>query len=175
MARDDPETLYCRFVDRIINQRRLDHLDQFLARDVVEHAPARTIGIDAARQTLAGWLAAFPDLHLVIEDLVADGDRLMARLTATGTHRGPLVGLAGAGVPARPSGRVGFPSHGDAGVALGVLAPTGRRVRVPLFEAWRVPDGRCVERWLHLDGCALLHQLGLPAYRRSPLQPERRG
>jgi predicted ester cyclase len=145
MTSDDIETLYCRFIDGVVNHQRLDQLDQFLADTVIEHAPGRTVGIEAARQALAGWLAAFPDLHLVIEDLVANGDRLMARLTATGTHRGSLAGLA----------------------------PTGRRVRVPVFEAWRVPDGRCVERWLHLDTCALLQQLGLPAHRRSPPPPDR--
>jgi predicted ester cyclase len=156
----DLDTLYCRFIDSVVNHRRLDHLDQFLAADVVEHAPARRVGLAAARQGLADWLTAFPDLHLVIEDLVTGGDRLMAQLTATGTHRGPLAGLAG--------------SHGDAGVATATLALTGRRVRVPVFEAWRVPDGRCVERWLHLDTWALLQQLGRP-HSRSPLQPGRRG
>src|SRR5438552_10736436 len=134
MAMDDLATLYCRFIDSVVNHRRLDDFDQFLAAEVVEHAPARTVGLAAARQTLADWLAAFPDLHLTIEDLVVDGDHLMARLTATGTHRGSLADLA----------------------------PTGKRVSVPVFEVWSVPDGRCVERWLHLDTCRLLRQLGLP-------------
>ena len=148
MVRGNLDTLYCRFIDTVINHRRLDHLDQFLADDVLEHAPGRAVGIDTVRQTLADWLAAFPDLHLVIEDLVTDGDRLIARLTATGTHHGPLASLLG--------------SHGDLEVAMGTLAPTGRRVRLPVYEAWSVPDGRCVERWLQLDRCARLQQLGLP-------------
>ena len=152
MTTHDPATLYCRFIDSVVNHRRLDHLDQFLAGDVVEHAPARTAGLEAAQQALATWLGAFPDLHLVIEDLVVDGDHLMARLTATGTHRGSLADLA----------------------------PTGKRVSVPVFEAWSVPGGRCVERWLHLDTCQLLRQLGLPldgaaGWQRPPPQPERCG
>ena len=74
MAIHDPATLYCRSIDSVVNRRHVDHLDQFLAIDVVEHAAAATtVGIDAARQTLAAWLAAFPDLHLVIEDLVVEG------------------------------------------------------------------------------------------------------
>ena len=158
----DPAMLYCRFIQSVVNHRRLDRLDQFLAADVVEHAPARSVGLQAAQQTLAGWLAAFPDLHLVIEDLVVDGDHLMARLTATGTHQGPLPGLVGGGAPAQPEGRPDVPASADPEVALGALAPTGKRVRVPDFEAWSVPDGRCVERWLQLDGCQLLRQLGLP-------------
>jgi predicted ester cyclase len=131
----DLDTLYCRFIDTVINHRRLDHLDQFLADDVLEHAPGRAVGIDTVRQTLADWLAAFPDLHLVIEDLVTDGDRLIARLTATGTHHG---------------------------LSQTCWAPARRRVRLPVYEARSVPDGRCVERWLQLDRCARLQQLGLP-------------
>jgi predicted ester cyclase len=134
MAMDDLATRYCRCIDSVVNHRRLGDLDQCLAAGVVEHAPARTVGLAAARQTLADWPAACPELHLTIEDLVVDGDHLMARLTATGTHRGPLAGLA----------------------------PTGQRVRLPVYEAWSVPDGRCGERWLHLDTCQLLRQLGLP-------------
>jgi predicted ester cyclase len=132
MATDDPATRYCRFVDSIINHRRLADLDQFLAAEVVDHAPEQTVGIDAARQGLARWLAAVPDLHLTIEDLVVEGDHLMARLTAIGTHRGPRAGVE----------------------------PTGPRRRLPVYEAWSIPDGRCVERWLHLDGCQLDRAVG---------------
>jgi predicted ester cyclase len=82
-SRHDPATLYCRFIDSVINRRQLDHLDQFLATKVVDHAPTRTVGLEAVQQLLAHWLTAFPDLHLTIEDLVVDGDHLMARLTAT--------------------------------------------------------------------------------------------
>ena len=116
---DDPGTLYCRFIDSL-NRRALDDLDQFLAARVVQHALEPSAGIEAARRALAGWLEAVPDAHLVIEDLVVEGDHLMARLTATGTPR----------------------------------APSGSRVSVPVFEAWSVRDGRCVERWLHVDRSA---------------------
>ena len=136
IAAHDPATLYCRFIESVFNHRELDQLDQFLDRDVVDHAPEQTAGVAAARQTLAAWLAAFPDLHMSIEDLVVDGDHLMARLTATGTHAGPL----------------------------GHLAPTGKWVSVPMFEAWLVPNDRCIQRWLCLDGCQLLLQLGLPLH-----------
>ncbi|MBV9895756.1 MAG: ester cyclase [Chloroflexi bacterium] len=139
MATHELDTLYCRFIDHVVNRRRLDHLDQFLAANVVEHAYDITVGIEAAHRTLARWLAAFPDLHLVIEDLVVDGDRLMARLTASGTHPRRLAGLE----------------------------PTAARVSVPVFEAWSVPGERCVERWLQVDGCALRHQLRLGADPRA--------
>ena len=101
---------------------------------MIEHAPDTAVGIEAAHRTLARWLAAFPDLHLVIDDLVVEGDHLMARLTATGTHRGRLAGVE----------------------------PTAARMSVPVFEAWSVAGDRCVERWLQVDGRGLRRQLGLP-------------
>jgi len=130
MATTDLDTLYCRFIDSV-NRRQLTHLSRYLTTDVVQHAPEAAVGIDAAWQTLVEWLAAFPDLHLVIDDLVVDGDHLIARLLLTGTHRGPLAGLE----------------------------PSGRRVRVAVFDAWRARDGRCAERWLLLDRLELLRQL----------------
>jgi predicted ester cyclase len=133
MATETLDTLYCRFIDSVVNHRRLETLDHFMAADVVDHAPWETVGIDPARQNLERWFEGLPDLHLVIEDLVVDGDRVMARLTATGTHSGSLDGLE----------------------------PTGRRVRVPVFEAWATANGRCLQRWLHVDRYELLRQLGL--------------
>jgi predicted ester cyclase len=130
MATNDLDTLYCQFIDSV-NRRQLTHLSQYLTIDVVQHAPEAAVGIDAAQQTLVDWLAAFPDLHLVIDDLVVDGDHLIARLLLTGTHRGPLAGLE----------------------------PTGRRVRVAVFDAWWARNGRCAERWLQLDRVELLRQL----------------
>jgi predicted ester cyclase len=132
MSTQDPATLYCRFIESVVNHRKLNHLDEFLAGDVVDHAPEQTVGIVAARQTLTAWLAAFPDVQVVIEDLVVDSDHLMARLTATGTHAGPL----------------------------GQLAPTGKRVSIPVFEAWLLSSDRCIQRWLCLDSCQMLRQLG---------------
>jgi predicted ester cyclase len=137
MATSDLATLYCRFVESVVNRRCLDHLDRFLAPDVVEHAPDRTVGLEASRRRLACCLSEFPDAHLVIEDLVVERDHLMARLRATGTHRG-----------------TGDSTHGT------------HRLSVLVFEAWSVRDGRCVERWLHVDRshCA-----------SAPLDPEPNG
>ena len=63
--------------------------------------------------------------------LALDGE-LIARLSATGTHHGAFLGVA----------------------------PTGQRVSIAAFEAWRLRDGRCAEHWLHLDILGLLQQLG---------------
>ncbi|MBV9181464.1 MAG: ester cyclase [Acidobacteria bacterium] len=143
---DDPGTLYCRFIDSL-NRRALDDLDQFLAARVVQHALEPSAGIEAARRALAGWLEAVPDAHLVIEDLVVEGDHLMARLTATGTPRAARGG-----------------------------EPSGTQVSMPVFEAWSVRDGRCVERWLHVDRSQCPPPPVVPQPNRHPsLGPGNRG
>ncbi|MBV9581727.1 MAG: ester cyclase [Chloroflexi bacterium] len=141
MATPDLDTLYCQFVDSL-NQRRLTDLDRYLDPGVVQHAPETTVGVEAVKHTLLGWLAALPDLHLVIDDLVTDGDHLIARLVLSGTHQGPMAGLGAAW-------------QGD----LRSLAPTGQRVRVAVFDAWWAREGRCAERWLQVDRLELLRQL----------------
>jgi predicted ester cyclase len=134
MADDEIETRYCQYVEEVLNHHHLDRLAAYLTPDVVVHALGVPPGPAAARQALAGYIRVFPDLQLTIDTLLVLDGELLARLTATGTHQGPFLGLA----------------------------PTGRRVSVCAFEAWRLRDGRCAEHWLQLDTCALLRQLGLP-------------
>ena len=79
--------------------------------------------IDAFKETFLEAPEAFPDLHVTVEDLVAEGDRVTARVTMRGTHQG------------------GFQS----------LSPTGKRVEVPAMDMFRISDGKIVEHWGHAD------------------------
>ena len=135
MSQDDIETRYCRYVEEVLNHHHLDRLAAYLAPDVVVHAPGAAPGLVGAQQLLAGYLSAFPDLHLSIDTLLAVDGELLARLTANGTHAGSFLGLA----------------------------PTGQQVSVCAFEGWRVRDGQCAEHWLQLDTGELLRQVGLLA------------
>jgi predicted ester cyclase len=135
MPGDEIETRYCRYVEEVLNHHHLDRLDAYLAPDVVVHAPGAPAGLAGARQVLASYLSAFPDLHLTIDTLLALDGELLARLTASGTHSGPFLGVA----------------------------PTGQRVSVCAFEVWRLRAGRCAEHWLQLDTGALYASSGCPS------------
>ena len=76
--------------------------------------------------------AAFPDIHVTIEDMVAKGDEIAARLTFAGTHRGPFQGIEA----------------------------TGKRVQWSGIWIYRIADGRFVERWHSYDMLGLLRQVG---------------
>jgi len=76
------------------------------------------------------WLA-FPDFQNLVEELVAEGDRVAARLTYTGTHRGELMGVA----------------------------PSGRAVRYEGAALFRIEDGRIAELWVAADRLTVLEQI----------------
>jgi predicted ester cyclase len=77
--------------------------------------------------------SAFPDLHVEIEDVVAEGDTVATRVTMTATHRGAFLGVA----------------------------PTGRRVRYEGMDILRFREGKMVEHWTVTDDLGLMQQLGV--------------
>jgi len=126
-----------RMVDECVNTHRGELLDRFVAADVRVHpgTPGTvpdTEGLDGLRATFDRFRATFPDLRVMIEDLLAEGDRVAARWTGTGTHSGELAGIA----------------------------PTGTAVSWGGTDVYRIVDGRIVEWWRNDDSVWLLHQLG---------------
>ncbi len=79
--------------------------------------------IDTFKETFAEARAGFPDLSITVEDVMAEGDRVAARVTMRGTHRGEFQGIS----------------------------PTGKRVEVKAIDMFRISDGRIVEHWGHAD------------------------
>lgn len=75
---------------------------------------------------------ALSDVHFVVEDLIAEGDPVVARLTQSGTHHGIFLGIP----------------------------PTGKRVRISGVEIFRNADGKIVEHWNNYDDLGLSQQLG---------------
>lgn len=117
---------------------RVDLADQLYAPDYVDHVgkgpePSEVRGVEGIKQAVMLFRAAFPDLVYVVEDEVAEGELVVARFSARGTHRGTFLGVA----------------------------PTGRTVTYGGFDMNRVRDGRIVESWVHYDALALLQQLGI--------------
>ena len=85
-----------RFSDDLWDRGNLIAGDQVLAVDVIEHnpLPGQGAGREGHKQVVTLFRSAFPDLHVVTEDLLEEGDRVALRWRAEGTHRGDLMGLA---------------------------------------------------------------------------------
>ncbi len=125
-----------RFIEEVLGRGDFGALNALAAPDCPDHAdaPGPAPCPEALAHFLATWRAAFPDLQITVEDMIAEGDRVAARWTLRGTHRGDFLG-----VPA-----------------------TGRQVTVAGMEFYRLADGQIAERWAVVDIAGLLRQLAPP-------------
>ena len=126
------------FIDGLFSKGDLGAVDTYLAEDFVAHnAPGfgATPDREGFRHAGAVIRAAFPDWHSELHELIAEDDLVVERFTASGTHRGEVMGVA----------------------------PTGRTVTLPGINIFRLRDGLIVERWGQLDELGLLRQLGVPS------------
>jgi predicted ester cyclase len=82
-------------MSEVLNNQNLPALDEIMATDIVWHDPGSDIvGVEAVQQKFAGNFVAFPDLHVTVDDIIAEGDKVAARWTLTGTHEGTGVQVA---------------------------------------------------------------------------------
>lgn len=141
MTSDSPSPANCnvvrKFIHEAFNGGNFRILPDLIDPDHVSHLPTGDhYGPEGVRIDIAGFRAAFPDLELVIDQLIDAGDHVVYRFTAIGTHQAPFMGIPG----------------------------SGRGVRVGGIGIDRFRNGKTVERWVQYDSLGLLQQLGvLPA------------
>jgi predicted ester cyclase len=125
-----------RTYDEMFNQGNLTIAEELIAPDCVNHdipPGMNNRGPESARQVVGMLRTAFPDLHFTIEELIAEGDTVVGRVTMSGTHQGPLIGIA----------------------------PTGRAIRQAQAHFVRFRDGKGVEHRGLRDDLGLMQQLGV--------------
>jgi steroid delta-isomerase-like uncharacterized protein len=127
-----------RLLEQSFNTGNFELVDQLVAAEAVNHDPAtppqlRDLrGPEVLKRTAAMYRAAFPDLRMTVDDVIAADDKVVLRWHSEGTHRGELAGLA-------PTG-----AHGSV---------TGMSI-----DRWK--DGKVVEAWAEWDNLGLARQLG---------------
>jgi steroid delta-isomerase-like uncharacterized protein len=136
MAPDELKAYARRFPEELLTQGDLAVADEVLALDCLHHAPALLApGIEGIKRWARALRRAFPDLRAVVEDEIAEGDRVLQRMTLSGTHRGEYCGLP----------------------------PTNRRATWQLLAIQRLgPDGKFAELWTSWDQLSVLQQLDAP-------------
>jgi steroid delta-isomerase-like uncharacterized protein len=133
MSTEDNKALARRAYEAL-NQRNWSVYYEQFAPDGVYHNASMTIqGLDAYKQFLSMYLTAFPDAQFTIEDLIAEGDKVVTRQTFRGTHQGELMGIP----------------------------PTGKQVTVSAIVIVRIVNGKAVEGWQNGDTLGMLQQLGV--------------
>ena len=93
MSTEENKALARRVLEEMFNAGNLDVADELLAPDYVDHDPTLpedVHGPEGFKEYVATYRSAFPDLHIQIEDQIAEGDRVATRWTGTGTHNGEL-------------------------------------------------------------------------------------
>jgi predicted ester cyclase len=115
-----------------------DALDEVTDANLVDHNPdpGQAPGLEGVKRAFASRAAAFSNARIIVEDLIAEGDKVVARVTTHATHRGEIFGVP----------------------------PTGREVTAGLIDILRISGGKVVERWGQFDNLGLLQQIGaIPA------------
>ncbi len=116
------KTLFKMYVDEVFNKKNVAVIDELMDPNMVEQ-----------RELITAFLGAFPDLHVTVEDLIAEGDKIVGRVTLTGTHQGELMGI-----PA-----------------------TGKKVSYSEILIVRISNGKAVEEWEVSDTMSMMQQLGV--------------
>jgi len=119
----------------VINKKNLAAIDEFIDPQLVDHTlpPGMPAGMEGQRQVFSMYTTAFPDTHFTVEDMIAEGDRVVARLSVSATQHGAFMGLP----------------------------PTGKHVRFTGIDIIRIAGGKLVEHWGEMDMLGLLQQLGV--------------
>jgi steroid delta-isomerase-like uncharacterized protein len=141
MSTEDNQAKSRRFFEDVWNQGNLAVVDELVAATFVDHGLFPPVqGLEALKHYVGMYRTAFPDAHFTIEDIISEGDKVVARFTATGTHQGTLLGIA----------------------------PTGKQVTVTGINITRYEKGKVVEGWNNFDTLGMLQQLGaVPAPGRA--------
>jgi steroid delta-isomerase-like uncharacterized protein len=140
------KTLVRRWFEEVWNQGREETIDELLAANGIGYGLGDT---DVTLRGPAGFKpfvrnlrGALPDIHMTIEDILAEGDKVTVRITVEGTHQGGQLGVA----------------------------PTGRRVHIEGIVVVRIVNGQIVEGWNSWDQLGLLRQIGALPAQKGPDQ-----
>ena len=118
-------------------QKNITLLDEFVAPNYVDHT--NQLNREGAKQFYTLMFKAFPDYNRMIEDILAEGDKVWVHSTTTATHTGEFRGVA----------------------------PTGKKVIITGVNIYRIFDGKMVEGWSVTDTTNLLKQLGYLSWQRD--------
>jgi steroid delta-isomerase-like uncharacterized protein len=129
------KTLVRRYVEEVLNKRNLALIDELFAPTFIDHDASmpEAKGAAGVKRLAAMVHDSFSDLHFTVEDMVAEGDKVVYRYSVRGTHKGSFMGIA----------------------------PTGEQFAVTGIHIYRVADGKLQEEWENWDMLGLMRQLGV--------------
>jgi len=136
MSTEQNKALVRRLMEEVFDRGNISLIDELFAPDFVEHEelpPGIPAGSEGVKQMSTMFRSAFPDFKATIDDMIAEGDKVVVRGTWSGTHKGEFMGIP----------------------------PTGKRVSFGVIDIVRIAGGKFVEHWGQMDNMGLMQQLGL--------------
>jgi predicted ester cyclase len=126
-----------RFFLELHNKNNYNIIDELVDPYVISHDPfpGQAPGAIGLKDTMRMFREAFPDLHVIIKDMLGEGDRVMTRLTVTGTHDGKFMGAS----------------------------PTHNEITYDEVIVLRIANGKIVEHWAVADALSLMQGIGAMA------------
>jgi predicted ester cyclase len=131
---EENKAIFRRYVEEVSNKGNVDLVDEIFDRYVSHQSDGRTEerGPEDVKQFIGEFRQAFPDFRSIIEDQVAEGDKVVSRWSASGTHQGEFRGIA----------------------------PTGNQIAVTGIGIFRFSEeGKVVESWDNMDQLGMMQQL----------------
>ncbi len=133
---EENKAIVRRFYEGFANKANLSVAEELVATDFVDHnppSPEIAPGLEGVKQVFTLFQSAFPDGNLAVDDQIAEGDKVVTRMTFRGTHKGELMGVP----------------------------PTGKTVTIGVIAIIRLEGGQLVERWGESDTMGMMQQLGV--------------
>jgi predicted ester cyclase len=135
MGTEENKAVIRRMFDEIFHRGNLASADDFIAPNIIYHPfpPTFPVGPDGFRFVFKMLSSSFPDQRIAINDIIAEGDKVVVRSTFSGTQTGPLMGFS----------------------------PTGKHCTQSQISIFRLANGKVSEYWFNADDLGMIRQLGL--------------
>jgi steroid delta-isomerase-like uncharacterized protein len=135
VSTEENKRISWRLQEEVFGQGNLKLVDELLAADYISHAPGDpelSRGPEDIKEVVRAYHSAFPDINFAVEKQVAEGDMVVTRWIARGTHRGEFMGVP----------------------------PSGRRIEVSGMSMDRISGGKIVENWNNWEALEMMRQIG---------------
>jgi steroid delta-isomerase-like uncharacterized protein len=135
MSVEENKALARRFYEEVFNQGNLDVLDELVTQEHLNHDPTLPdvpLGPEGLKQVTNFYRSAFPDANITVEEQIAEGEKVVNRWRARGTHRAELMGVP----------------------------PSGNRVEITGIDLMRISGGKIAETWPNYDALGMMQQIG---------------
>ena len=134
MLADDNMVKTRRFMDEVFNKGNMKAAEEFMSASFVEHDPfpGQGPGVEGFKQGMSAFRQAFPDLRIRVDDIFADGEKVVIRSTMMGSHKGTFMNMP----------------------------PSGKQIDVKGIDIVRMSNGKAVEHWGLFDSLTMMQQLG---------------